>query len=246
MISSTKRSNEHQRSAKDDGTKKRRRSEKSSSRTLREQALDSDMNESHAEDDMIEDDDLCPVCRLLLYRPVTTTCRHTLCESCMAHWADVSVSSQMTIVNVNEQATDFDAVSELEARCPMCRTQTNASLNNALIASLKDKYPTAYAERENEENRPNGQQNGGKEIQTLTLYIGNSHKLTEPSPGSSNMHDWTFFVRPSRTEIIEEVQIVLVSRTREQRLDSHKPCCTTPPNRSKLNTGSILRSVQTE
>ena len=32
----------------------------------------------------VDEDDLCPVCQLLLLKPVTTTCNHTLCESCTA------------------------------------------------------------------------------------------------------------------------------------------------------------------
>jgi hypothetical protein len=49
-------------------------------------------------------------------------------------------------------------------------------------------------------------------IDTLTLDIGNTHRLIQPrNPTSSNEHEWTFFVRPSRVDIIEKVQIILVS-----------------------------------
>lgn len=154
------------------------------------------------------DDDLCPVCHLLLYRPVTTRCNHTLCESCMAHWADVSVTSQMTIVSLDEEPATFDAAG-VEARCPMCRTSTVASFNPTLAEQLAEKYPLTYAEREAEEKK--AEEGGEGAIETLTLYIGNKHHLIMPAEGSSNRHEWTFFVKPSRTDIIEEVQILLVS-----------------------------------
>lgn len=46
----------------------------------------------------------------------------------------------------------------------------------------------------------------------IKLDIGNTHRDIEPKTFSpSNKHDWTFFVSPSRTDIIKEVMIVLVS-----------------------------------
>jgi hypothetical protein len=43
-------------------------------------------------------------------------------------------------------------------------------------------------------------------VDTLTLDIGNTHHLTQ----TDDWYDWTFFVRPSRADIIEKVEIVLV------------------------------------
>ena len=166
------------------------------------------------------EDDLCPVCRLLLFQPVTTTCNHTLCESCMAIWADVSVATQMQIVEVDEQPVPFNAVSGLEARCPMCRTHTSASVNAARVNELKDKYPTTHVERQAEEEANKASGEAG-EIQTLTLSIGNSHRriLTE----NANSHEWKFFVRPSRTDIIEEVHIHLHQTFRPPRIIRTRP-----------------------
>src|SRR4051794_5165143 len=81
-----------------------------------------------AELEDVDLDDLCPICHLLLYRPVTTRCRHTLCESCMAHWADVSLTSSITIVSLDEQPISTDT-NEVEAKCPMCRTLTTTAPN---------------------------------------------------------------------------------------------------------------------
>lgn len=167
--------------------------------------------------DVVAEDDLCPVCQLLLFRPVTTKCKHTLCESCMAHWADVSITSQMTIVSLDDIPTSMPANS-VEARCPMCRTSTTASLNPSLAETLRSRYPSTYANRQVEESIPSDEDTT---IETLTLYIGNTHRLKppeNPEDTTSNKHEWTFFVRPSRTDIIEEVQIFLHPTFRPPRV----------------------------
>lgn len=163
----------------------------------------------------IQADDLCPVCQLLLYRPVTTQCQHTLCESCMAIWADVSVNTQMEIVEVDEQPVAFNPISGLQARCPMCRTQTSASINNNRVKELKRKYGQAYAERQAEEEADQANISGDQ-VQTLTLSIGNKHESIDSN--NPNKHQWTFFVRPSRTDIIEEVHIHLHQTFRPPRI----------------------------
>jgi hypothetical protein len=38
--------------------------------------------QAEEDDETVHEDDLCPICQLLLFRPVTTLCNHTLCESC--------------------------------------------------------------------------------------------------------------------------------------------------------------------
>lgn len=162
------------------------------------------------ETEQIDADDQCPICHLLLYRPVVTQCNHAMCESCMAHWADVSVTSQMKIVDVDEEPSEFNPVSGVEAKCPMCRTATSASLNEARSEQLRVRYPSIWEERRVEEEGDLSR--NAAEIQTITVYIGNRHTLVRDAE-DANVHEWTFFVRPSRTDIIEEVQILLVSFT---------------------------------
>ncbi|KAF2216795.1 hypothetical protein CERZMDRAFT_32252 [Cercospora zeae-maydis SCOH1-5] len=171
-------------------------------------------HEVSASQETTHEDDLCPICQVLLYRPVTTKCNHTMCEFCMAHWADVSVNSQMKIVDVDEVPETFDAVSGIEAKCPMCRTQTTASYNPDLAARLADDYPVTTRERSLEEADSLGEQGG---IQTLTVYVGNRHRYVADSE-TANCHEWTFFVKPSRTDIIEEVQLVLHPTFRPSRV----------------------------
>ena len=45
-------------------------------------------------------------------------------------------------------------------------------------------------------------------VQNLVVYIGNRHAMLTTMDRLK--HDWTFFVRPSRTGVIEEIQIQLV------------------------------------
>jgi YEATS family len=165
-----------------------------------------------AEEDEVDEDDLCAICHLLICRPVTTTCKHTLCRSCMVHWADVSISVAMTTVGINETWTPpSPSANQIEVRCPMCRTQTTARFDPEIEAKLIRKYPKTYWAREAEE-RAEKQDTAGAVIETLTLCIGNSHHLVRvENPESQLKHQWTFFVRPERTDLIEEVQIFLVS-----------------------------------
>lgn len=165
---------------------------------------------SSGEIEQVDADDQCPICHLLLYRPVVTHCNHTMCESCMAHWADVSVTSQMKIVDVDEEPNEFNPVSGVEAKCPMCRTATSASLDEARSERLRARYPEMWKERKVEEEGDLSR--NATEIQTITVYIGNRHALVRDVE-DANVHEWTFFVRPSRTDIIEEVQILLVCFT---------------------------------
>lgn len=170
----------------------------------------------------IDEDDLCPICQLLLCDPVKTTCNHILCKSCMATWADVSVAAPMTIVRVDEQPRDFDAATGLEARCPMCRTQTSATLDETRAETLRTTYPAAYVERKAEEHQAN---EAGESVETITVYIGNTHRLPDIRQygEDAETHEWTFFVRPSRTDIIEEVQIFLHPTFRPNRIIRQRP-----------------------
>ena len=133
----------------------------------------------------------------------------------MTHWADVSVTSQMTIVSLDDTPTAL-APNSIEARCPMCRTPTTATINSPLSASLRSKYPTTSLTRQTEESPSPTDPS----ITTLTLHIGNTHALQPPDPmtHTSNIHAWTFFVRLSLSAIIEEVQIFLHPTFRPPRV----------------------------
>ena len=162
-----------------------------------------------SKEENIDHDDLCPICHLLLYKPVRTRCNHTLCEPCMAQWADVSITSQMTRVGLDDEATVF-LPHEIETRCPMCRTLTNSVLDPTRERLLQMQYPSSYQVREGQ-SRAAEEDEFGSTIETLTVYIGNEHSEIRADEGSNNKHQWKFFIRPSRSDLLEEVQIFLVS-----------------------------------
>ncbi|KAF1997762.1 hypothetical protein P154DRAFT_271486 [Amniculicola lignicola CBS 123094] len=172
----------------------------------------------------IPHDDLCPICHLLIYNPVTTVCNHTLCHSCMAQWAEIVSLTRLEPSTLDLDLSDFDPsydpltdLLSLEASCPMCRTPTTARLNSQRARELEARYTQHYAERKEQEEQLRGEISGeasGRETEGVMLLIGNRHRVVmsrgESEDGSrNNKHDWTFFVRCSRVDIVEEVRIYL-------------------------------------
>ena len=175
------------------------------------------------DNDGVDEEDLCMICRLLIYRPIRTRCGHSMCRTCMATWADVSISApnMMAIVRVDDVPQDVDAATGLEARCPMCRTQTSAFDDDARARELEEKYPDLYSERQSQEQEDEGSQEG---VQAITVYLGNSHSTVHPPESQpSNRHQWTFFVRPSRSDIVEEVHIHLHPSFRQNHIIRTRP-----------------------
>lgn len=192
------------------------------------------MAETAAPQETIADDDQCPgsifiahcqdisnvcfqICQLLLFTPVRTQCNHLLCASCMAQWADVSSTANIEHSSLDVDLTDFDPnydpTYDLEANCPMCRTHTAATPDKALARELETRYPNTYAERRVEEQIERGSRVGQDGVEGIMILIGNKHRL-ERGAEDDNQHDWTFFVRTSRPELVKEVRIYLVSHYR--------------------------------
>jgi hypothetical protein len=132
----------------------------------------------------------------------------------MAQWADASsagnIEPSSLDVNLTDFQPDYDPTYDLEANCPMCRTHTTASPDDALAAALEEKYPTTYAQRRVEEEIERGSRQGGEGAEGIMILIGNKHRL-ERGADDDNEHDWTFFVRTSRPDIVKEVRIYLVA-----------------------------------
>ncbi|KAK8103047.1 hypothetical protein PG984_016193 [Apiospora sp. TS-2023a] len=174
----------------------------------------------------VHKDDICPVCQLLLHGPVTTTCNHTLCRFCMATWAFASQNEAPIVhVDVDTDPAVFDVVAAMQARCPMCRTFTTALPSLEKRDELKAKYPRTYMARE-AEVLSEAQGDGAGNEETITLYIGNEHQdLPVPTTGEpvENRHGWTVFVRPSRTDIIEEVHFYLQPTFRDTHIVRPEP-----------------------
>jgi hypothetical protein len=190
----------------------------------------------------IDEDDLCPICQMLLHEPVTTTCRHTLCRFCMATWASTSLAAPMVIVDVDSEPVPFDAVSGLEARCPMCRTLTSALPDAQRDSTLRSNYPQTWTERYREAAAEQDTDSSSGSIQTITVHIGNRHTLVPPREGEldENQHEWNFFVKPSRTDIIEEVHIHLHPTFRQNHIVKTRP----PYAISRLGWGHFTITAQ--
>ncbi|KAG7096408.1 hypothetical protein E1B28_003849 [Marasmius oreades] len=62
-------------------------------------------------------------------------------------------------------------------------------------------------------------------IQTLTLDIGNHHSIVSPDDDGppENIHEWTFFVTPSPTDLIEEMHIFLDPTFDEDHIILRRP-----------------------
>ncbi|KAF2127678.1 hypothetical protein P153DRAFT_320077 [Dothidotthia symphoricarpi CBS 119687] len=184
------------------------------------------MAEAATTPEVIAHDDLCPICQLLLFTPVRTKCNHLLCASCMAHWADVSSTNRIEHSSLDVNLADFDPnydpSYDLEANCPMCRTHTNASPDKALARRLAGKYPTTYAERKVEEEVERGSRVGQDGVEGVMILIGNRHRL-ERGTEDANQHDWTFFVRTSRPDLVKEVRINLHPTFRPPRVVLRNP-----------------------
>lgn len=159
-------------------------------------------------------DDLCPICHLLLYAPVRTECNHLLCASCMAQWADASTLTRITPSSLDMDLSAFDPnydpTPDLEAGCPMCRTLTTAVPDRTLAGVLEARYPATYAERRVEEETARGSRVGEDGVQGMMILIGNRHRAERGGDEGPNKHNWTFFVRVSRPDIVKEVRVNLV------------------------------------
>jgi hypothetical protein len=132
----------------------------------------------------------------------------------MAQWADASTTTSIEVSSADVELENFDPnydpTYDLVANCPMCRTHTTAAPDEALARLLETKYPITYAERRKEEEIERGSMIGSGGVEGVMILIGNKHKL-ESGAEDDNQHDWTFFVRTSRPDLIKHVRIYLVS-----------------------------------
>lgn len=134
----------------------------------------------------------------------------------MTQWADVSSTASIAHANLDFDLRNFDShydpIRDLEANCPMCRTHTTASPDDALARELETRYPAIYAERRAEEETARGGRVGQDGIEGIMILIGNKHRI-DRGEETENIHDWTFFVRTSRPDIVKEVIVNLVRMT---------------------------------
>lgn len=159
----------------------------------------------------------------------------------MATWASTSLQAPLVIVDVDSEPVPFDAVSGLEARCPMCRTLTSALPDVQRDETLRSKYPQTWTQRHRENAAEENTESSGN-IETITVHIGNRHTLIPPRAGelAENQHEWDFFVKPSRTDIIKEVHIHLHPTFRQNHIIKTRA----PYSISRLGWGHFTITAQ--
>jgi hypothetical protein len=139
----------------------------------------------------------------------------------MAQWASTSTTSNISHSSLDLDLTAFDPnydpAYDLEANCPMCRTPTTASPDDTLAGQLEARYPVAYEERKVEEEVERGARVGAGGAEGVMVLIGNRHRR-ERGTEDANQHDWTFFVRLSRPDLVEKVEVYLHPTFRPPRL----------------------------
>jgi hypothetical protein len=173
--------------------------------------------ESHAElNEHVSDRDLCLMCSELLLDPVTTSCHHTLCESCIV--TDEGINMVIVPLESRGEAGGDAASTNYRAlqRCPLCGTvgmhRLLAMPDISLTEDLRSRYPQTYARRTSEKMQMRA------DMQTMIIHTGNWHELRGP-----HRHDWTFFVKLSQTYIVEEVQMDLHESFPEPHVVLKKP-----------------------
>lgn len=145
----------------------------------------------------------------------------------MAQWADASsvdnIEHSSLDVNLTDFGPNYDPRYDLEAKCPMCRTHTTGIPDQILAQRLEQKYPVAYAERRAEEEEvESGSRIGQDGIEGVMILIGNKHRLLRGTD-DANQHDWTFFVRMSRPELVKHIRIDLHPTFRPPALTLRNP-----------------------
>lgn len=173
----------------------------------------------YATDQTVDSEYICPICKLLLLDPVTTSCGHTMCDSCLLEDNRIN----MTIVPIDSEGEpEGDAATENFQGiqyCPSCRKVGDqassapfVSPNYSLTQGLRSKYPRQYAQRTADLHA------ASENVQNLIINIGNWHELVD-----THHHRWTFFVKPSRTDIIKEIHLYLHESFKNPHIIRTKP-----------------------
>ncbi|KAK8023690.1 hypothetical protein PG993_011756 [Apiospora rasikravindrae] len=182
------------------------------------------MSPQPLEEDEVEyfhPNDFCFLCQRLLYDPIVTPCGHMLCKPCMVDNALGSLPSPVWVVAVHEDPTNTLPVDRLlrrlSARCPVCCNQFKDGVRTCVekCADLRAKYPAAYAARADAQSRTEAGSGGDSEVERITMCVGNENWEIQPPPGSSKtekIHEWSFFAKFSRHDIIEGVTFAVLER----------------------------------
>lgn len=157
-------------------------------------------------------DDICPICRQLLYRPTTTTaCGHAACYACLLTWIATSKPEPQPL-DASFCISSEPEIDGISLGCPVCRTETTVSVDETRSSQLESTYPTQYQERATQ---------GTETDQLMIIQLGNTHKNVPPSispySGMTRTHHWTFFLKSSHTDLIDSVDLILHETFRNHR-----------------------------
>lgn len=142
----------------------------------------------------------CPVCESFMIDPVSTSCGHTLCDSCVSGQAQDKFMFLFEPLDSKGKPEGDAAVRNFgyNWRCPVCGTQAYVWYNSLLAQQLQREFPATHLQRSAEVNMAMG------DSELINISIGNWHELV-----GQGAHRWTFFVKPSRTDIVDMVYIQL-------------------------------------
>ncbi|KAG6364810.1 hypothetical protein INS49_006414 [Diaporthe citri] len=159
-----------------------------------------------------DDNDLCPICRQLLYHPATTTaCGHAACHTCLLTWIATSKSEPQPL-DGSFRISSEPEIDGISFGCPLCRTETTVVLDEARSSQLESTYPILYQERAMQNTETD---------QLMIIQLGNTHKNVPPSispySGMTRTHHWTFFLKSSHTDLIDSVDLILHETFRNHR-----------------------------
>lgn len=158
------------------------------------------------------DDDICPICRQLLYRPaISNACGHAACHSCLLTWIAASKPESQPLDSSIRISSEPD-VDGISIACPVCRTETTIAPDGARSSRLESTYPVLYQERAIQDTETE---------QLMIIQLGNTHKNVPPSispySGMTRTHHWTFFLKSSHTDLIDSVDLILHETFRDHR-----------------------------
>lgn len=148
--------------------------------------------------------DVCPICRQLLYRPTkTTVCGHAACLACILTWIATSKPEPRPL-DASFRISFETEIDDICLGCPVCRTETTVAIDEAQASLLESAYPNLYNERAIEDRDAE---------QLMIIQFGNIHKNVPPSispyTGIPRTHHWNFFLKSSHTHLIHSVDLIL-------------------------------------
>jgi hypothetical protein len=149
---------------------------------------------------VVHEDELCPKCKNIPLEPITSTCGHSFCATCMADSENKALVLVFEPLELDGHARG-EAMIENFGRphpCPVCGVLARFYHDIAREKQLQQAWPLASADRAEHGSISNDVAG------IITITMGNWHELV-----AEHKHHWSFFVKPNRTDVISEVHFHL-------------------------------------